>query len=387
MKTTLFYISLVSMLFWGTATAIVAQDYNTTYTDYLPKYRNTSTHFVLSSITYTENYMTVHLRYIAPKEHDIITFYGPQNNNAWKLTTATYPRVTEQALTFSGTVSNIRLNDEAKQTIMVASEQIEVTANRGDIISCDIQFKRFPRMVRTVHLKGGDVNHLAEPKFLANDILIKSIDSKILGSQKQMEQNIQRFYSTQTIVNYPDIKTITTAAEQKKFDTNLAETKATKRDNPLQRALEPIDYMPKTLSSVDDLDCNERIILKNVYFHDNKAEFAGRVKALKTLSVVLEYLSYHKKAKIVLHGHTDIYGNAYKNLELSKQRVLVVKSTLVKRGVDRSRIITAHHGGSQPLPRYKNGGDMNRRVEVEVLCSGVVGNIKIPTNISTTSTD
>lgn len=371
---------LVSFTFFSLLLLNVSHAQGTTpkYIDYLPKYRSVATNFILSKIEYTEKDMIISFRYVAEKDNDLIQFYGPENHNTWQFTTAIHPRYEAQAVSRKPEVMNVRLNDEQQKDNLAGTEEWELKASKGDIVTCEMKLEQFPRTIRSFHLKGGAVNNQGEERFAANDIQIKTIDNTMLGNSNQMEQSIQAFYGKQKHVNYPDIKNITSADEQKHFDKKLEETKTTKRDNPLQQALEPIDYMPKVLNTSDDLDCNERIILRNVYFHDNKAEFAGRVKAMKTLAVVIEYLNYQPKAKIVLHGHTDIFGNAFKNLELSKQRVETVKRAMASKGIDRSRIITVHHGGSQPLPKYKNGGAMNRRVEVEVLCSGVIGEIEVP---------
>ena len=368
-------LTLVSLVFLNVS---YAQGTIPKYVDYLPKYRSIGTNFILSKIAYTEKDMIVSFRYVADRDNDLVQFYGTDNHNTWQFTTAIHPRYADKAVSRKPIVMNVRLNDEHKKDELKGTEEWEIKANKGDIITCELKLEQFPRTVRSFHLKGGAVNNQGTERFSANDIQIKTIDNSMLGSANQMEQSIQVFYGKQKHVNYPDIKDVTSTDEQKHFDKKLKETKTTKRDNPLQQSLEPIDYMPKVLNNSDDLDCNERIILRNVYFHDNKAEFAGRVKAMKTLGVVIEYMSYNPKAKIVLHGHTDIFGNAFKNLELSKQRVETVKRAMASKGIDRSRIITVHHGGSQPLPKYKNGGAMNRRVEVEVLCSGVIGEIEAP---------
>ena len=143
---------------------------------------------------------------------------------------------------------------------------------------------------------------------------------------------------------------------------------ATNNTTPIKNSMKPIDYMPSMLNSVEDLQCRERVILQNVYFDDNSSEFTKRVHAMKTINVVFNYLEQFPDSKIILHGHTDIFGDPYRNLVLSKERVIAVKRVLIQKGIDKRRVITLYHGGSQPPPRYKDGDPMNRRVEVEVIC-------------------
>lgn len=372
-----FCLSLISLSLEAIPTP---QTSKVDYTDYLPKYRTLSEGFLISKIDYTTEDMIIFFRYVANHNNEVVTFYGAETENTWKLTTINESQISETyAVTRLATVKNIRINDEAKQRELGGQETKKINASKGDIITCEVHFKMMPNAVRTAHLIGGDITEEGEARFSCNDILLKSKDSKILGTKEQMDANIRRFYAKQEQVNYPDIHGVTTIAEQEKLEQKHIPTETVV--NPLAKSLEPINYMPKSITSSDDIVCSERVILTNVYFHDNKAEFAGRLKAMKTINLIVNYLNEHPKAKIALHGHTDIFGNAFRNLELSQKRVLAVKRAIVGKGIDENRIITIHHGGAQPLIQYKNGSELNRRVEAEVLCprdlnKGAVSSVK-----------
>lgn len=348
------------------------------YTDYLPKYRTLSDNFLISKIDYTKEDIVVFFRYVANKDNDVVNFYGANKELSWKLTTSTRSETSSAyTITKPTFVKNIRLNDETKVVELEANASQRVSAQIGDIITCEVHFELMPHSIRTIHLIGGDLGEDGTQRFNCNDILLKSKDSKILGTEEQMEATIQHFYAQQVKVNYPNINTTTTLAGESSSDEKEDIEEST--ENPLAKSLEPIDYMPKSLTSIKDMTCNERVILSNIYFQDNKSEFVGRVKVMKTINMIVDYLTFHPKAKIVLHGHTDIFGDEFKNLELSQKRVFTVKRTIVGKGIDANRIITIHHGGTQPLIQYKNGSEMNRRVEAEVLCSGTVANTTLET--------
>lgn len=348
------------------------------YTDYLPKYRTLSNDFLISKIDYTPTKLIVFFRYVANQDDDVVNFYGANKEQAWKLTSSARSATSSAyAVTKTGLVKNIRVNDEAELVALADDESKKIGAQIGDVITCEVHFEVMPHSIRTVHLIGGDLGEDGLERFNCNDILLKTKDSKILGTEEQMTAVVKRFYGQQETVNYPDINNATTLAEQASFDEKDKVEKA--MENPLAKSLEPIGYMPKSLTSIEDMTCNERIILSNIYFYDNKAEFVGRIKVMKTINMIVDYLTYHPDAKIVLHGHTDIFGNAFKNLELSKKRVFAVKRTITGKGINDNRIITIHHGGAQPLIQYKNGSEMNRRVEAEVLCSGEIKNTTLET--------
>lgn len=348
------------------------------YTDYLPKYRTLSEEFLISKIDYTETDIIVFFRYVANEDNDDLSFYGSEKEQSWKLTTSTRSETSSAyTITRSSVVKNIRLNDESQLAELDGNATQRVTAQKGDVITCEVHFEMMPHSVRTVHLIGGVLGKDGAQRFTCNDILLKTKSSKMLGTESQMVAVIKRFYSQQDKVNYPDINDPTTIAQDNSFDKKDKEERVI--ENPLAKSLEPIDYMPKSVTSLEDMACNERVILSNIYFHDNKADFVGRIKAMKTVNMIVDYLTFHPKSKIVLHGHTDIFGNAFKNLELSQKRVFTVKRSIVSKGIDANRIITIHHGGAQPLIQYQNGGEMNRRVEAEVLCSGKVNNTTLET--------
>ncbi len=67
-------------------------------------------------------------------------------------------------------------------------------------------------------------------------------------------------------------------------------------------------------------------------------------------------------------GHTDSVGTDAYNQKLSEKRAVIVKSMLVERGVDASRLTTAGKGESVPVAtnKTKEGRAENRRIEVDL---------------------
>lgn len=362
------FLAVVSCCLFSNEITAAPQFSNTDYIDYLPRYRTLSENFIVSQIDYSEHSMVLHLHYVSEEDHQKFIFYGTEYTDAWRLTTNNGSRSAEAyAITRVGSVQNIRHNRVFKASQISASGRKTLVANKGDLITCEIHFKRLPRNVRIAHLVGGSGDDKGGYHINCQDIQIKSKDHQQLGIAPQMEAAVERFYQQREAVNFPS-----DLAEQRMDNDQpkVSEPAGIPLENPLEHSLKPIDYMPKAMENLDDLACNERVILSNVYFQDNKAEFSGRVKAMRTINIIVDYLNNYPDAKIVLHGHTDIFGNAFKNLELSKKRVWMVKSTLVQKGIEDARIITVHHGGSQPLIKYRKGGEPNRRVEAEVLCRG-----------------
>ena len=72
---------------------------------------------------------------------------------------------------------------------------------------------------------------------------------------------------------------------------------------------------------------------------------------------------------MTITGHTDSVGSAASNQRLSERRAEAVKSYLVAKGVDGSKIKTVGRGLTQPVADNKTpqGRAQNRRVDVEIV--------------------
>ncbi|MCH2044659.1 MAG: OmpA family protein [Saprospiraceae bacterium] len=337
------------------------------YTDFMPKYRQPTSVFLISKVDYTTEKIILHFRYVSEQTNDQIRFFGTSKSNAWVLSTPKRPGATP--IRYQGAIKNVRVNNQPKHQQLKTSDEIGLKLEKGDIVSCEIHFNSMPHYIRVVNLEGGDVDKSNTRRFECYDLMLKSINSPILGNKNQMETNIKRFYDKFKYVRYPDLIEFTSLEQEVAFQQQKEEAKKRKSETPIQGSMESINYMPKLLTSMDELECRERVILKNVYFEEEKTDFSKRTQATKTLGIILDYLRRYPDSRIILHGHTDIFGDAYRNLILSKERVLSIKRWFTLKNIDKKRIIPLYHGGAQPLPLYKNGGSMNRRIEIEVICN------------------
>lgn len=115
---------------------------------------------------------------------------------------------------------------------------------------------------------------------------------------------------------------------------------------------------------------NSEFDLQLIYFDYNKADV--KVEDAIILDAVMNVLTKFPKLKIVLSGHTDERGREAYNMKLSSKRVDAGKDYLVKRGVDKKRIITQAFGESElKIKDAKTEEEhvKNRRVEIEILGS------------------
>ena len=105
----------------------------------------------------------------------------------------------------------------------------------------------------------------------------------------------------------------------------------------------------------------------SVLFASNKAELLPAAR--RRLDEVADALNKNDStAQIVVEGHTDSKGSDSYNLELSARRAEAVRSHLVSRGIDESRIRAEGLGLTRPVADNKSaeGRANNRRVEIIV---------------------
>lgn len=343
------------MLVFMLITAAAHSNPNRDYIDYLPKYRSHNKNFILTKIIYTSDKMIIHFQYIATKDKETIRFSGISSPNPWQISTSS--RGTTD-LNKNASLENIVINGILKTPKITGSNEVDFLANKGEIVAGEALFSKLDKTVRTVNFIGSDIVNCL-------DILIKEENNDLLGTEEQMQANINRFYNMVNSFGGNVIMPSKTSA-------NTVEKKSPpivldKKEPP---AKEPAPtYEPKDLLSVKDMVCNNRAILKNVYFNDNSPDYQGRVEALKTIQIIIDYMNLYPQSTIILHGHTDIFGDPSNNLQLSEDRVLTVKRTIVQNNIAPDRIKTLSHGSNQPLAEFVKGGSKNRRVEVELICN------------------
>ncbi len=105
--------------------------------------------------------------------------------------------------------------------------------------------------------------------------------------------------------------------------------------------------------------------IKNLEFDLGKAVIKpGSFAALDKVAAIL----VQKNFTLKLAGHTDNIGSANANLKLSKDRAEAVKSYLVSKGANASRIEATGYGAAQPIASNKTaeGRQQNRRVEFTI---------------------
>jgi len=90
-----------------------------------------------------------------------------------------------------------------------------------------------------------------------------------------------------------------------------------------------------------------QINLRDVFFnYDDAAIRSDQAPATQESAA---FLSQNSKDKVLIEGHCDERGSAMYNLALGERRANAVKETLIRQGVDPSRIRTVSYGKEKPF--------------------------------------
>jgi outer membrane protein OmpA-like peptidoglycan-associated protein len=108
------------------------------------------------------------------------------------------------------------------------------------------------------------------------------------------------------------------------------------------------------------------LTLGDVLFDTGRAELKSG--ATRKLDQLAQFLAEHPDRRVQIDGFTDSVGTDSYNEELSQRRANAVRTALLSRGVDASRIGTEGYGKSYPVADNGDSGgrQLNRRVEVVI---------------------
>jgi outer membrane protein OmpA-like peptidoglycan-associated protein len=158
------------------------------------------------------------------------------------------------------------------------------------------------------------------------------------------------------------------ATNEAKMETSEA---LDQRDQAAQTAAQATQEAARLQAEVDQLKATPTsrglvLTLGDVLFDTGRAELnPGSSRKLDQLA---QFLSEHKERRVQIDGFTDSVGSDSYNEELSRRRADAVKSALLVRGIDFSRISTQGYGKAYPVANNTDSGgrQLNRRVEVVI---------------------
>jgi outer membrane protein OmpA-like peptidoglycan-associated protein len=134
---------------------------------------------------------------------------------------------------------------------------------------------------------------------------------------------------------------------------------------------EAADHAARLQAEIDQLKATPTprglvLTLGDVLFDTGKAQL--NPGAARKLDQLAQFLADHPERRVQIDGFTDSVGTESYNQDLSQRRADAVKSALVTRGIDPTRIESQGYGKGFPVADNADSGgrQLNRRVEVVI---------------------
>lgn len=191
--------------------------------------------------------------------------------------------------------------------------------------------------------------HLAQLKASA-----KANDARVAAGKAERDQ-IQLSARTQEVGSALSARD---HAVQKAADADAARDQATQQTAAVQAELDALKAKPTDRGLV--------LTLGDVLFDTGKADL--NPGAARTLDQLVVFLTDHPERRVEIDGYTDNVGTDSFNLDLSQRRADTVRSVLVNRGIDSTRIATRGYGKDFGIASNADSGgrQLNRRVEIVI---------------------
>ncbi len=207
-----------------------------------------------------------------------------------------------------------------------------------------------------------DAEAIAQPAYLAVQAArlaqahaaAKADDARVAAGQGERDK-------IQLAARTRDADAANLAAENAKQATNTAlgeRDAATNQAAQLQAEVDQLKAKPTPRGLV--------LTLGDVLFDTGRAQLnpgAGR-----KLDQLAQFLTEHPERRVQIDGFTDSVGAESYNQDLSQRRADAVRTALITRGIDPSRIGSQGYGKSFPVADNADSGgrQLNRRVEVVI---------------------
>ena len=236
---------------------------------------------------------------------------------------------------------------------LVQAAQADSSVNKYAALDLDAAKKQLDiAEAAAIHHRDADI---AQPAYLAAQTArlaqahgaAKADDARVAAGQAERDK-IQLAARTRDVAN-------------EKMATNAAlgqRDEAAERAARLQAEVDQLKATPTPRGLV--------LTLGDVLFNTGRSEL--NPGAARKLDQLAQFLNDHPERRVQIDGFTDSVGTDSYNQDLSQRRADAVKSSLMARGIDASRIGSQGYGKGYPVANNTDSGgrQLNRRVEVVI---------------------
>lgn len=258
--------------------------------------------------------------------------------------------------------ATVPLDTPALQNARSAVRTAEADPNVQKYAALDLQSARNELAEADAAAARRDERAIAQPAYLATQTAhlaqlragAKANDARVAAGQADRDR-IQLNARTREVNGALSARD---DATQRAANADLARDQATQEAAALQAELDALKAKPTDRGLV--------LTLGDVLFDTAKADL--NPGASRNLDQLVRFLTDHPERRVEIDGFTDSVGTDSFNLDLSQRRADTVKSVLVDRGIDASRIVTRGYGKDFGVASNADTGgrQLNRRVEIVI---------------------
>jgi outer membrane protein OmpA-like peptidoglycan-associated protein len=251
------------------------------------------------------------------------------------------------AMTFAGCASTPTTNP-ALESARTAVRSAEADPNVGKYAALDLQAAKNELQEAESAAMKHDEAQIAQPAYLAAQT------ARLAQIKASAKADDSRVAAGQTERDRIQLNARTAEVDSAK----LARDQATRKASALQSEVDALNAKPTDRGLV--------LTLGDVLFDTGKAGL--NPGASRNLDQLVQFLTEHGDRRVEIDGYTDSVGTDSFNLDLSQRRADTVKSVLVSRGIDSSRIVSRGYGKEFEVASNSeaSGRQLNRRVEIVI---------------------
>ncbi len=251
------------------------------------------------------------------------------------------------AMTFAGCADMPKTNP-ALETARGAVQAADADPNVGKYAALDLQAAKGELQAAESAALKHDEAGIAQPAYLAAQT------AHLAQIKASAKADDARVAAGQTERDRIQLNARTTEVDSAK----MARDQATQKAAGLLAELNALKAKPTDRGLV--------LTLGDVLFDTGKADL--NPGAARNLDQLVQFLTDHPDRRVEIDGYTDSVGTDSYNLDLSQRRADAVKSVLVSRGIDPSRISSRGYGKEFGIASNADAGgrQLNRRVEIVI---------------------
>jgi outer membrane protein OmpA-like peptidoglycan-associated protein len=133
---------------------------------------------------------------------------------------------------------------------------------------------------------------------------------------------------------------------------------------PKKKYIQP-SIMPEL--QIDKVKKDQTIRVRSLHFDADSTNISS--ESQQVIDEIYRFLDYYPKVKIEIGGHANLMPKKEYARDLSQKRAESVRDYLIKKGIEKDRVVPVGYGNTKPIVESVNriANKLNQRVEIKIL--------------------